>query len=112
MDRLEERLKQKARDLGFDPVGVAPAAPADDFGRPRDWLDRGFAGEMAYLHRHADARRHPSAVLPEVRSVVMVALNYNDAAPAPGAGTGTQGRVARYARGPDYHDVLRERLKR
>ncbi len=113
MDTLETRIKAEARRIGFEPVGIAPAAPADDFDRLRDWLARGFAGEMDYLHRHADAHGHPSSVLPEVRSVVMVALNYNDAAPAPNASAGIhRGRVARYARGPDYHDVLRERLNR
>jgi epoxyqueuosine reductase len=60
------------------------------------------------MSRHAEARRHPAAILPEVKSVVMVALNYKppdeDATPA------GMGKVARYARGPDYHDVLRQRL--
>jgi epoxyqueuosine reductase len=119
MDTLATRLKAQARRLGFDPVGIAPAGPADDFDRLRAWLGRGFAGEMDYLHRHADARRHPSHVLKDVRSVVMVGLSYNDTQPAssasadsdePGLGA-CHGKVARYARGPDYHDVLRERLK-
>ena len=108
-DSLESRLKRQARLLGFDLVGVAPAGPADGFDCLRDWLDRGFAGDMDYMHRHAEARRHPESVLPEVRSVVMLGMNYN-----PGEeqeeGVSGQGRVARYARGPDYHDVLRERL--
>jgi epoxyqueuosine reductase len=102
MEPLEVRLKAQAQVLGFDRVGIAPAAPADGFDRLRAWLDRGFAGEMAYMHRHAEARRHPAAVLAEVRSVVMVVMNY-------GPGSGGSG-VARYARGADYHDVLRARL--
>ena len=65
MDTLETRLKAEAARLGFEPVGIAPAVPADDFDRLRDWLARGFAGEMDYMHRHADARRHPSSVLRE-----------------------------------------------
>ncbi len=110
MDPLEPRLKRHGRALGFDLVGVAPAAPADGFDRLRDWLDRGYAGEMTYMHRHADARRHPASVLPEVRSVVMLGMNYH-----PGRDEndeGQCGRVARYGRGADYHDVLRERLNR
>jgi epoxyqueuosine reductase len=111
MTMLEERLKRRARALGFEPVGIAPATPADDFARLRAWLDRGFAGEMDYMHRHAEARRHPASVLPEVQSVVMVGMSYN-------AGVGSResgvrripGKVARYARGADYHDVLRARL--
>ena len=109
MEPLETRLKEQARALGFDLVGVAPAGPADGFDRLRDWLARGFAGEMHYMHRHAEARRHPDAVLQEVRSVVMLGMNYypgaEEAPNEPG-----RGRVARYARGADYHDVLRGRL--
>ena len=41
-----------------------------------DWLARGYAGEMGYMHRHAEARRHPASILAEVRSVVMVGMNY------------------------------------
>lgn len=108
MDALEDRLKQKARALGFELAGIAPAAPADGFERLRDWLAHDFAGTMDYLHRHADARRHPHSVLPDVRSVVMVGMNYKppDDAPLPPRA----GKVARYARGADYHDVLRQRL--
>ena len=114
MEKREERIKARARALGFGLVGIAPATAADGFDRLRDWLARGFAGEMDYMRRHADARRHPSAVLPEVRAVVMVGMNY-----APGGdrnqGSGVKedtalGRVARYARGKDYHDVLRTKL--
>ena len=75
--RWKPRLKRHARVLGFDLVGIAPAAPADGFDRLRDWLDRGFAGDMAYMHRHAEARRHPESILPDVRSVVMLGMNYN-----------------------------------
>src|SRR5262245_32849358 len=80
MPPLEDRLKQQARALGFEPVGIAPAAPADGFDRLQAWLDRGFAGSMDYMCRHAEARRHPAAVLPQVRSVVMVGMNYKPGA--------------------------------
>jgi len=102
---LAARLKDHARAIGFDLVGIAPAAAADSFDRLRAWLAQGFAGEMGYLERHAEARRGPESILPEVRSVVMAAMYY--AADAPRAGA----RIARYARGADYHDVLRARLK-
>src|SRR5437773_1882470 len=108
---LEDRIKQQAQALGFELAGIARATPADSFDRLRDWLDRGFAGEMTYLHRHAEARRDPSSILQDVRSVVMVGMNYlagrDDAASPPGSHAG---RVARYAQGADYHDVLRARL--
>jgi epoxyqueuosine reductase len=110
---LEDRIKQWARALGFELAGIAAATPADSFDRLRDWLDQGCAGAMGYLHRHAEARRHPSSILPEVRSVVMVGMNYKpEEGPAGGASPPVPGRVARYARGDDYHDVLWERLNR
>jgi epoxyqueuosine reductase len=113
MGPLEDALKQQARALGFELVGVAPATPADGFDRLRDWLARGFAGDMHYIERHADARRHPASVLPEVRSVVMVGMNYLSGVAGPTAAHRRHhGRVARYARGADYHDVLRQRLNR
>lgn len=103
MNSLEDRLKEQARRLGFDLVGIAPACEADGFDRLQDWLQRGCAGEMSYMERHGAARRHPLSILPGVRSVVMAALSYvfEDTAPGP---------IARYARGEDYHDVLRRKL--
>lgn len=113
---LQTRLRDQARVLGFDLVGIAPAAEADSFEHLRDWLARGCAGEMTYMNRHEAARRHPASILPEVRSVVMAAMNYaevrsqkSEVRSRMSEGTG---KVARYARGPDYHDVLRDRLKR
>jgi epoxyqueuosine reductase len=103
---LAERVKAYARQVGFDRVGIAPAAEADGFDRLSDWLARGFAGEMAYMSKHAAARRHPESILPNVRSVVMVALNYRRATKIDG------GKIAQYALGADYHDVLRGKLNR
>jgi epoxyqueuosine reductase len=117
MSTAVDRIKAHAHTLGFALAGIAPATEADGFARLQEWLARGYAGEMAYMERHADARRHPAAVLPEVRSVVMVGMEYGSQA-ACGLAADFQslsrkrltGKIARYAKGPDYHDVLRERL--
>jgi epoxyqueuosine reductase len=106
MESLESRLKAHARTLGFELVGISRATAADTFGHFTDWLGQGFEGEMAYMSRHAQARQHPKCVLADVRSVVMVGMNYL----APDCHKNGIGKVARYARGTDYHDVLRERL--
>jgi epoxyqueuosine reductase len=111
---LTRRIKEQARALGFDLVGVAPLAPSAYGTFYERWLARGYAGEMAYLAR-PDAvakRRDPRLVLPEARSVVVVALNYfqGTAPPAASAG-GRRGRVARYAWGDDYHDLMWARLE-
>jgi epoxyqueuosine reductase len=126
MGPLATRLKDQARALGFALVGIARAAEADDFARLRDWLARGYAGAMTYMERHAAARRHPAAVLPDVRSVVMVGMEYGEAQRTEDRGQRTEkpgsslssvlcplsSKVARYAKGADYHDILRDRLNR
>ena len=63
MTPLEERLKSRALELGFSLSGIAPATEADAFPRYQEWLARGFAGEMDYLHRLGPPRRHPAAVM-------------------------------------------------
>ena len=122
MATLEERLKIQAHALGFELAGIAPAVPTDGFERLREWLARGFAGDMSYMHCHAEARRHPAGVFPKVRSVVMVAMSYQAGEPTANVGPASSrpnpgrleasptGKVARYARGSDYHEVLRQRL--
>jgi epoxyqueuosine reductase len=110
MTTLEEQIKADARRLGFDLVGIAAAAEAQTHASFRDWLLQGMAGEMDYMEKHSDARRHPSSILPDVRSVVMVGLNYKPAEPDKPTGPPLHGRVARYARGADYHDVMWRRL--
>ena len=108
-------IAERARALGFDLCGVAPVAAEylAELSRLPEWLDRGYAGEMKYLH---DARRaDPRQVLDGAKSMIVVALNYNTPhEPSPPAGdagdAAPHGWISRYAWGNDYHDVLRERL--
>jgi epoxyqueuosine reductase len=115
-DTLETRLKAEAQRLGFARAGIARASEADGFERLRAWLDQGYAGEMAYMQRCAEQRRHPRGVLPQVRSVLMVAMPYAADEPAADHAPSQAGtppipvRIARYARGPDYHRVIWDRL--
>ncbi len=117
---ITARLAQQARAIGFDLCGVARA---ENYGEPEhlpEWLARGYAGEMRYLH---DARRHSvSGVLPSARSVIVCALNYNTAPPystaafasqacSDGASSAPRAWISRYAWGHDYHDVLKPRLE-
>lgn len=96
-------IRQKAQDLGFELVGIARAKPAPDFDFFRWWLDRGYGATMTYLHRQAERRGDPEKVLPGVRSIICVGLNYFTAA--------TGDRIACYAHGEDYHRVIGEKLK-
>lgn len=111
--RLKERLKARAQELGFSLSGVAPAAVADGFGRYQEWLGRGFAGEMDYLHAQGPARRHPRSVLESARSVVMLGMEYGGSDWSHGTHESyenNRGRVAAYAAGPDYHRFVWDRL--
>jgi epoxyqueuosine reductase len=112
MDRtaLTAKLKQTARSLGFDLVGVTPAVSPTGVDRLHQWLSAGYAGEMSYLAERADAYADPGRVLPGARSVFVLGLNYRTEDPAPPKPG--YGRVSRYAWGVDYHDLIHERLKK
>lgn len=107
-------LKSEALALGFHRVGITSPPPDPVVAEAyRRWLDEGYHGEMDYLARpEAVARRiDPAGTLPGVRSVVVVAHRYagwGDAGPGDEPG---RGHIARYARGRDYHDVIREGLE-
>jgi epoxyqueuosine reductase len=103
---LTEWIKQYARALGFDLVGVAPAQSpphADSF---LLWLAQGYAGTMEYMERTAHLRINPAELLPDARSAIVVGLNY-----APAELPNTDYHIARYALGDDYHAVIREKLE-
>lgn len=103
-------LKTWALEAGFDRAGVAglePSAHGEAFLR---WLARGDQGGMGWFERRVEARLEPAKVVPGTRSALCVALQYyplTDEAPE----NDLWPRVARYARGLDYHDVMQDRLK-
>jgi epoxyqueuosine reductase len=76
ISELTAQLKAQGRRLGFDLIGVAPAVSPLGWSQLQAWLDAGFAGEMAYMHRFRPAYEHPRSILNGVASVVMVAVNY------------------------------------
>jgi epoxyqueuosine reductase len=104
-------VKAKALQLGFDLCGIAPAEKFPELAFFREWLDRGYAGDMAYLPRSADRRADVREVVPGARSVIVTATLYNTVPPYEAAGS-TPGTalISRYAWGDDYHDVLKRRL--
>ena len=110
---IEERIKQKALELGFDAAGITDASPvsqahADRFSR---WLGRGFAAEMSYMRRSVDKRLDPGALLEGAESVLCVAMSYKRPDPAPFCKAGF-GRVAVYACYQDYHAFIRDLLRK
>jgi epoxyqueuosine reductase len=110
------RVKHLALALGFDRVGIAPAAPiprTDYFDR---WLAAGHAGRMEYLHRHRSTRANPAKLLDGAKSVVVLAQQYHASADSSGKSPDAAGKdaavgkVARYAWGKDYHRILKRKL--
>lgn len=110
---LAEAIKREARSLGFDAVGIAPVSlstsPPNLFDRLQEWLRRGYHGTLAWMARDPSRRADPQLVLPGCRSLISVGMNYDSGHRAT-EGSG-YGRIARYAWGKDYHQVLGDRLK-
>ncbi len=106
---LSKQIRSLARRLGFAPVGITTADPPEHWDFYRSWVDMGFAGEMGYLTRNLDRRADPGTLVPGARSVVCVGLNYRPE-PADEEQKGPVGRISCYARGDDYHDVMKSRL--
>lgn len=104
---LSAGVKAKAEALGFARTGIGPAAPPEHGTAFEAWLDAGYAGTMDYLARGRADRLDPQRLLPGARSVVAVALSYGDGRDDDPSWS----PVARYARGRDYHEVMRPRLE-
>jgi epoxyqueuosine reductase len=110
---IATRIKEQAIGLGFDAVGIAradaiPDAPA----RLRAFLDDARHGDMVWMETRAGERADPQTLWPAARSVVMLGLNYGpEADPLSVLARRDRGGVSVYARGRDYHDVVRKKLK-
>ncbi len=106
-------IRDRALGLGFDAVGFA--APRLAEGARADlaaYLARGYHGDMGWLAKNAERRDDPGALWPEAKSVVMLGLDYGPAEdPRRLQEARERGAISVYARGRDYHDVLKKRLK-
>jgi epoxyqueuosine reductase len=103
-----EEIVARAKAVGFDSCRIANAsapAHAEEF---RSWLREGGAGEMQWMDRGAEKRCDPQQVLPGARSIIIVALNYWQ---GPETAPRMPGRIARYAWGEDYHELMLEKLE-
>lgn len=131
---MKAELIALAGELGFDLCRIAACSAPPHASEFRAWLADGRAGTMEWLARNADRRTDPNLVLPGVRSVVVLAMNYLDCglriancglpesdleSASPTGSSNSQsairnpqshGRIARYAWGDDYHDVIEKKL--
>ena len=114
MHQLKEKLKARAREEGFDDLSIyrpwdVPDVPSD----LEAFLERGYHGQMHWLEERRSWRGDPSQLWPEAKSVIMLAENYApDEDPMTVVAQGDRGAISVYARGKDYHDLVKKRLKR
>lgn len=109
-----EAVKLKALDLGFNLVGIIPAHPSPMLDAYLRWIEAGMQGEMHYLARadRVERRRSLNVILPGVESMIIVGLDYRTGAVPPAVLTDpSRGRIAAYAWGVDYHDIMTPRLE-
>jgi epoxyqueuosine reductase len=111
--KLKKALADQARAHGFDCIGVtAPEAIPQAAKHLRAFLDAGAHGDMDWLARSPERRTDPRGLWPEVRSVIMLGVNYGpDENPLAILKQRTHGAISVYAQGDDYHDVIKKRLK-
>jgi len=103
-------VKARAHELGFDLCGISPVDDFPELETLREWLDRGYAGEMAWMTRTAERRRDVRAVMPQAQTVIVTGTLYNTERPYSAELPPDIARISRYAWGNDYHDVLKPRL--
>jgi epoxyqueuosine reductase len=101
-------IKSEAKRLGFDYCGIAMAQPLEEDARRLErWLQKGFHGTMQYMENYFDLRVDPTKLVPGARSVITLLKNYY---PSIEQSSGTP-KIAKYAYGNDYHEVIREQLR-
>jgi len=112
-DEVKRALADQARAHGFDCIGVtAPDAISLAAQHFREFLDTGAHGDMDWLAREPERRADPRGLWPDVRSVIMLGVNYGpDEDPLDILKHRARGAISVYAQGDDYHDVIKKRLK-
>jgi epoxyqueuosine reductase len=118
---LEQEIKNRASELGFDAVGITDASPIghEHVEHFESWLRSGCAGPLSYMHRNLEKRIDAGRLMPGARSVIAVALSYKPLAPAAAVGWAPPtapkdellGSVAQYAQYEDYHSFIKSLLR-
>ncbi|OYW60590.1 MAG: tRNA epoxyqueuosine(34) reductase QueG [Rhizobiales bacterium 12-68-15] len=113
-DRLKDRLRDLARNEGFDAFGVAdPDAIPQAGPRLAEWVAQGCHGDMGWMGETLERRAAPRALWPDMRAIVMLGYNYGpDEDPRAVLARRAHGAISVYARGEDYHELIKAKLKR
>ncbi|MCX7762190.1 MAG: tRNA epoxyqueuosine(34) reductase QueG [Candidatus Kryptonium sp.] len=107
---LTQKIKRKAIEIGFSKVGIAKVEKLEHEGvKLSDWLSKGYHADMKWMGKTFDQRVDPRLILPDAKSIIVVALNYFQKIPP---ATSEQGKISIYALGQDYHIVLKSKLER
>ena len=104
--QIRELLEVEAKGLGFHAVGVTAVPLELRETYYREWIAKGRNGTMEWMQRNNDRRLHPERLIPEARSIIVLAMNYYQPHPE------RNYRIARYALGDDYHNLILKRLKK
>src|SRR6266699_1121627 len=107
---LKQRLRSFAREIGFDFCRIAACSSPPHAHEFRNWLHDEAHGEMSYMERGEEKRCDPHKVLPGARAIVVLALNYFQGSRNAGDTPAATGKIARYAWGDDYHDLIASKL--
>jgi epoxyqueuosine reductase len=109
---IREAIRAQALAMGFDAVGFAAATLADEArANLADYIERGYHGDMGWLAHTAERRGDPRALWPEARTVIVLGANYGAEDPLAAEPAPESGVISIYARGRDYHDTIKQRLK-
>lgn len=109
---ITKSIKNKAIEIGFDLVGVSPVDKFPENQFYKDWLNKGYSGEMGYMERNPERREDVRNILPGAKSIISCAINYNTDHPySTELSNENKGWISRYAWGDDYHDTVKEKLQ-
>ncbi len=113
MPSPRQQIQAEAVRLGFDDFGITTPASIPDAGtRLQEFLDQGYYGDMGWMVEKAERRKSPANLWPEAESVIMLAMNYGPASdPLDILETPDRAGISVYAKGQDYHDLVKKRLK-
>src|SRR5215216_6669417 len=109
---LKEKIMAKSRQLGFILAGVTTPEPPPHLFTFENWLAQNHHGTMEYLatERSRARRADPREIMPECKSILVLATPYSPPLPSQKEGPGVRGLIASYAQGEDYHDILPARM--